>query len=357
MKVAYLLIVFCLISCKKLNSTAEGSKNIKMSFDHSVYLNIPHGKDQSILRRKSANLVFNRNLKQENINGEKTVIKDSDEFYFLDNSLEAIKVNKEEYKYYRENAAEIIVSYVDRIEIYFVPTGIRADQVLNSLGIFPDSGAMFYWVNPIEEKLIKNKRYYLLSASESELIENDNYFFKRTFDVYQDIYERVFNFSRNQVLELTVEVEYLNRKTHLAARESGRVGNCTRDLQEAGMCDPCSYKIEELDQNYVSVELEKFELENLEILVDNERFNFNTLKSERVAKNKFKFTLNLKNWALNNAVSVQLVNQETAPIYKSIAGFDYSRRCLDRNINEIINISPKIEIKSELTILGRELNL
>jgi hypothetical protein len=354
----YLLLTlfFLSVACKNINSTSTDTKVRNLPFDNSVYLSIPHHEDQSILRRKLLNLSLTNQFKISDKVEENFKVKDGDEFNFTNDSFKPSSLNLEEYKKFKANAAEVIVSYKDRLEIYFVPTGIERGKALDQLGVTTEPEATLSWVISPDNILLKNKVYYLLSATRFNLLENDIYFNQQKISLGNDFNEKVLSFSSNQILELEVSVDYSLRETSFVTL-GGQNVKCTRDMQEAGACDPCHYKLEAPTNHFIKIPLESSELVNLDIIINGRNYPFNELNPKKDLNGIFRVTLDLKKLVKTDMTSVQIFQNTQYPVLKTVQAVEMASTCAIKNVSSTIDITPVVKMNLELNVKGRILNI
>ncbi|MDD4974322.1 MAG: hypothetical protein PHY93_08210 [Bacteriovorax sp.] len=347
--------LFLSVACKKINSTSTDPYARNLPFDNAIYLSIPHQEDQSILRRKLLNLNLNNQLKNLNEVDEASKIQDGDEFKFANNSFKTSSLNLNEYEKFRSNAAEVIVSYNDRLEIYFVPNGIERKKALTQLGVAAEPGANFSWLGDTDNFLFKDKIYYLLSASKTNLLENDVHFSQQKISLGDAFNEKMFTFFSNQILELEVNVEYSQKETTLAVLGGQKV-KCTHDMLEAGVCDPCNYKLETPTGRLVKKDLESSELVDLDIIINGTIYPFKELNPVKEQNGNFKVILNLKKLIKTERASIQIYQNTQHPISKTVQAVEMAWTCAHKNVSNTIDITPIVKMNLELNVKGRTLN-
>ena len=121
----YLILALLFISsaCHNQNSTSKDPSVRKMPFEASVFLSIPHEAEQSFLRRKLLNTVLNEDLQKNDssVENRHEVIGNEDQFKFVKGNYKFSFGELSEYKNAKGNSAEVIVSYRDHLDIFFVP--------------------------------------------------------------------------------------------------------------------------------------------------------------------------------------------------------------------------------------------
>jgi hypothetical protein len=348
--------LFLSVACKNTNTTSTDPYARNLPFNNAIYLSIPHQDDQSILRRKLLNLSLNDQLKNIDEVDESAKIKNGDEFKFANNSFKSSVLNLAEYEKFKSNAAEVIVSYNNRLEIYFVPTGIERKKALAQLGVTAGPEAKLSWVGETDTFLVKDKVYFLLSASKINLLENDAYFSQQKISLGDYFNEKMFTFSNNQILELEVNVDYSQKETEFAVLRGQKI-KCTRDMQEAGVCDPCNYKLETPTGRLVKKDLESSELVDLDIIINGKIYPLKELSPVKTPNGNFKVILNLKKLIKTERASVQIFQNTQYPVLKQVQAVEVAPTCESKNISNTIDITPTVKMNLELNVKGRILSL
>lgn len=329
----------------------------RLIFDNSAYLIIPHQEDQSILRRKLLNLALTEQLKKTGTVSEAEValqIKSGDEFNFTNDLFKSSSFNLENYKKLKANGAQVIVSYKDRLEIFFAPAGIERDIVFAQLGVVSEPEAKFSWVGTPDKILDKNKIYYLLNATKVNLKENDVYFNQDKISLGANFNEKILSFFGNQILEISLNVDYSIKETALA-RMTGSPISCKRDQQEAGSCPECSYDMEALTGRYINKALDGSEFIDVDIIVNGTKYRLTELNPSNESNGKFKVVLNLKKLIKTDIAIIQIHQNPPRQVLKTVEATT-PVTCRTRYLSNVIDVTPSIKINLELNVKGRALN-
>ena len=340
------------VSCKNTNQTSLSRAS---AFESRAYLSVPHAKDQSLLRRKLLNLSLNQIV--PTVLDQSSVPVYGDEFK-LDQALDYALTDKEErdYKSYQKNCAELIVSYQNRIEIYFVPMGSDRLSVVAQLGLKPEDDGKFFWVGRSERELQKGAVYYLVSANVENLKENDIHFFQTTNVIGNNFEQKVLTFKKSQNIELHLQINYLTRVTTME-KTTGSPLSCSSDMREAGMCAPCDYQIETSTSQYNKGVPADTRLFDAEILIDGKTYPLSEFKQLVRKNNEVVIPISLRHYSLDETVTVEvkpmlLKNQLKQVLAENIG----DANCRSKRPSAVIDITPKLDSILALTIMGRELN-
>jgi hypothetical protein len=360
---AYLLLSALLLStaCHHSNTTSTDPSVRKMPFDNTAFLSIPHSEEQSILRRKLLNEALTDELKKANKSELSQVVKidDGDQFKFVNDSYKLSKITLEEYKRMKANAAEVIVSYNDRLEIYFVPTGIRRDKAFDQLGLLTDIDSNSYWVETPDAYLFKNKTYYLVNASRKEMKENDVYFNHSESAIGSDFNDKILSYDRNQIIELKINADYFVKETsYVEMKRTGPAPSRRSCDWEAGTCGSqvCTFKMEAPTGGLLRSKLTNSELVDLDIVINGRSYPLIELKPKIDQEGNFLVMLDLKKMVNTDMASIEFRQNPQYPVAKNVSGVEYSGSCNNGNDNRVIDITPLLKINLDAMVLGRKLS-
>ncbi|MGZ3789455.1 MAG: hypothetical protein ACXVLQ_13080 [Bacteriovorax sp.] len=344
-----LILMFLLfaVACKNTNETSNAQK--KMPFENNAYLSLPHAKDQSVLRRKLLNLRLTKMLNQK----DEVKLASGDEFQFLNDQHSFNENEKIEYEKYKATCAEIIVSFKDHLEFYFVPTGINRDNALLQLDLKTEKGSKLFWVTETPAVLTKGQSYYLMSASDDEIRENDVNFYQQKIE-NQGIGQSL-KFTNNQKITMDFKIDYLVKQTSIGTRSGGGMTRCSRDMNEAGLCGACQYKIEALTGALVAKQWQKsdfglaFNLNGLEYPLE----KFDSTISE---DGHLIVEMDLRKVTDSQEVSLEVLPLRIQKIITTFKGFDFEPTCRNRDVSLEQDLTPVIHSNLMMQVKGRVLN-
>ena len=345
------LSLFLSIACNN-NSTTNNPAIRNYPFDNKAYFKITHQEDQSILRQKLLNLSLTNLLNKASQLSDVEKIKQGDEFRFSTGKFKSPRFDLLEYNKMKSIAAEVIVSYSNRLEIYFVPVGIERNNALNQLALNTEPGESLSWIDSTDYTLLKNKVYYLLSSNKAQLLNNDIHFNSQKIIIEESFNQKTFNFSKNQVMEIELNINYLVKETSLQGF-NGTKRKCTRDMQEAGLCEECTYKMETLTGRFIKKSLENIDLVDLDIFINEKKYNLNDLNPIKDTNGHFKIILDLKQLVDTSLVNIQILQNIQNPVLKMVKATDVASMCAAQNMNNIIDVTPSVKINFEMKVLGR----
>lgn len=340
------------MACKNINSTSADGSDRNLPFNNSIYMTISHQEDQSLLRRKLMNLALAERLSKTKEVTEDSKIKNGDEFQLLGDKFNSSILNVEEYNYFKSNTAEVIISYPDRLDIYFVPTGIQREKAFMQLGLKNDGKLSWVGADTI---LVKDKVYYLLSASKRHLLENDVHFNQQKMSLGESFNEKNLTFSSTQVLELDIAVDYFQPETTYTLKY-GAVANCKNDMREAGMCGSCNYQMETLTGRFIQAPMNNAELVDLDVFINGKKYALKEL-NPKLKNGHFLVDLNLKQLSEEEKISIHIQQNTQMPISKSIQAVGMTQYCINRNVTGSIDVTPSVRMNVEINVKGRELTL
>lgn len=355
----FLTLLFFTVACDTTNTTSTDPTVRHMPFDNSAYISIPHQEGQSILRRKLLNLSLTNQLKKaENpaVMDEEMKIQEGDEFNFTNDAFQSSSLNLEEYKTFKSNAAEVVVSYQNRLEIYFVPTGIARNKAFTQLGVIEEADATFTWVESPDDFLVKGKVYYLLSSTKTNLKENDGYYNQQKISLGEQFNEKILSFSSNQIVELELNVNYFLKETYNSLTINRPVKFCTLDMRDAEMCNSCSFKLEKLTGGLINKPLENSDLIDLDIIINEKKYPFKDLNPIKAKNGNFIVTLNLKKMSAVNGIIFQIRQNPPSQVFRNVAATEVSSYCRDSNTTLLLDMTPVVKMNAELNVKGRSLD-
>lgn len=197
MKCLILISILVLnLSCKKMNTSSGGrtyQDKIESQTTHEAqrtneltneaqltnepqkkinsFLSFSYKENHSLLRKKLMVIELSKILKQEDTH---VSVQAGDEFlieggnYYIDQKTTA------EYESLKESSVELVISFKNHLEIYFLPSGLSRAEALEKITILNDEGANLYWSLKMEGNLIPGKAYYILSSTEYDILASDN---------------------------------------------------------------------------------------------------------------------------------------------------------------------------------------
>ena len=339
------LIMFAIVACKQNNQTAG---NTHYALESHPYFSIPVQEEQSILRRQLLNNTLTHLIENKAATSEK--FKEVDLF----NDYHLTKSELEAYENSKENNAELIVSFSNHNDVYFIPQGISRESLISLLGITPENHGKLYWVESSDSLLIKNKTYYLVSTTLSEMKYNDVYFNSRNIMSKDNFEEKQINLKRHQNIILTFHADQFERLTSTMTR-GGTSLKCTKDLQEAGLCGNCSYQIEFSNDQFNLVASDSDDDAEIEVEIDNKKISSDQLIKKELGKGDFSLEIHLKDFTNNENVDLKIKTIPFQKIYKEVGGFSYSDSCQSKSVTAQIDVTPKRIVNLQMVIKGREL--
>lgn len=347
----FLLIIasaFALLSCKGAdNKTAP--VQIVSAYEQTPFLIISHNEGSSVLRSKLLHLKFNTLMNF----APEFIIKSDDQFKLGKETFERSAGEQIEYEKFQKNSAEVIVSYSDREEIYFVPTGILREQALADLGLKPESGKVLEWAPGTPSVLSKKSIYYLLSSSPEELVENDRkLFFSKTEPSSET--QKSFSFSPNQKVVIHFALEYFLKETAVELISGGSPGVCKSDMREAGLCEPCRAKIEKTTGRLSKAQWALQDL-GLVLLLNGKEISLAELSPvfSEVGKS-IEVELDIRKVAPDKVLTLQLVSPRILSQIKTVSSFGFEGNCRSRSTQSaILDLTPEVKMTYQLNIFGK----
>lgn len=230
----YLLILFSLlfIACKKENQVSQHA--VVKSSEQKSFITIAHNEGESVFRNKIMNAIVEGKFPDEK---EVSALKKGDE-------LIGYEMNKRDMELYRQREQEstkLIVSFSDRLEIYFVPKQVVVKGLIDQLGLRAEAQRRFKWLNADEVQTAPGQTLYLISINHEDLMENDKKFYQENYDL-RDLPAKK-SFSVESYREVLVNLKYqFFREVPVVKNFTGKKIPCSRELLESGGCGFCEYK-------------------------------------------------------------------------------------------------------------------
>ncbi len=348
---AFLLIMasaFALLSCKGADNKTAPVQFVS-AYEKKPFLVIGHNEDSSVLRTKLLHLKFYTLM---NVAPE-FKIKSDDQFKLGKETFERSAGEQIEYEKLQQNSAEVVVSYSDREEIYFVPTGILRDQAFGDLGLKPESEKNLEWAPGTPSVLSQKSIYYLLSSSREELIENDRKLFFSKTDPSSET-QKSFSFSPNQKVVIHFTLEYFLKETTVELISGGPPGVCKSDMREAGFCEPCKAKIEKTTGRLSKVQGALHDL-GLVLLLNGKEISLAELSPVFSEEGKsIEVELDIRKVATDKVVTLQLVSPRIVSQVKTVSSFGFEGHCRSRSVQSaVLDLTPEVKMTYQLNIFGK----
>ncbi len=348
------LTTFELLGCDPQNQT-KGNK--KIIFDSQPHLVIHHEKDQSLLRRKLLNLVLRKHFNDKSYLREEEKIKNGDEFKLVAADFSMSAKEMQQYRVMRNKCAEIIVSFMDRIEIYFVPENISRESAVEQINIFPDSEAQFTWVNNENTLLKRSEVSFLASSTNQEVLENDSHFFKEEISLGEKFLDKKITISSLQKIKMVIESTLFDKEA-VVVHEVGKRLKCTKDMQEADLCEPCDYKIKRPSGKEIAHFPKSIQDLHLNLLINGKEVMLQNFVNQELDNGKWIFFLDFSLIARDHdEISLQWKSVAFAPQVEMVTPFDYGPNCRQEKFNAVLDLTGRIVSKMTLEISGRNLHL
>jgi len=346
-----LFFTLALVSCKGTKNQTSQTQVVS-GYEQKAFLVIPHNDDSSILREKLLQLKLNQHLK---INSD---IKPEplDEFKMASEKFETNRMEQIEFEKLLNSSAEVIVSYSDRTEIFFVPTGIQKDQALMDLKLKAEEGRVLDWSEGTPAVLSKGASYYILSSSKEDMLANDR---KLSVERMQPSTEtnKTFQFYPSQKITIQYFFDYFRKETTVVDLQSKVRTTCKPDMREAGLCDACQAQIENTTGRLVP---EAWSLNNLGLvlLINGKEFSvsdFSPVISEK--QDSVTVTLDLARMKLPKDIELKVLGPRIATQSRVATAFNYSGYCPVTFSSNVLDLTPVAKMTYQMNVYGRKIRL
>ncbi len=338
-------------SCKGTGNQTSGAQVVS-AYEQKAFLIIPHNNDSSVLREKLLNIKLNNLLK---LNSQ---IKPEplDEFRLGSETFQTNRTEQIEFQKLLDSSAEVVVSYSDHSEIYFVPTGIVKDQALMDLKLKPEEGRVLDWAEGTPGVLSKGATYYILSASKEDMLANDRKHSIVKHQPSEDIKSSYF-FSSNQKIVIQYSLEYFTKDTTVVALNSKLRMTCKSDMREAGLCEPCSAQIEKNTGrlNPTPWSLQSF---GLVVLINGKDYpvaEFTPVMGED--NESMTITIDFSRLKVSQESEIKILAPVIASQSRVANAFNYQGNCSTTFQSNVLDLTPVANMTYQMTVYGRKIKL
>lgn len=352
MRVSFIIILslsITFVSCgKKDSNLLQGSVGIE-AIEQKDFLTIPHEDNKSLIRSKLLNSIVEKDFPAL-VNNPDNGVKTHDEL----NDFEISERDLKNYQQKEKDFSKIIVSYVDREEIYFVAERILVTELIKKLELSPGGEErVFKMFSTDNERTYKGGVIFLISLNHKDLMKNDQRFYKEK--IIMNKQSIVIDSYKTAILSVSYDF-YLQKVSAQNFRDT-KILRCNRDLIEAGIpCgSPCVYK-----RHMPSGEFEKVGQGNLNDLGFGLKYTdrvmaVNELGITRQKDGSFEIEINSHDMEGENFYRLELVQTPSSSYQKSSPGFDYNLMCEagQKNVNGNVTLQSKVNFSMAVTLLGR----
>jgi len=343
-------ILISIFSCKNINQTT-GPMNVPL--DGKSYLSIPNKSASNAFRLKILNLSLREILQDRSELLENEKINPGEEL----GELKFTKKELEDYRRLRSNQAAIIVSYLDRTEIYFVPAGLSKLLAQEKLALLAEGDSKLYWAQNSDVTLEKGSVYFIANSNINEILANDLHFHKSE-EMFQEIKGNLLmKFSSYQKVHFYLN-PFLIKKELAEVEIRGRRKACTAEMTEAQQCEPCSFKIKRASGREIKTPEENTDF--IAIKINDKEMSLNDLGAIKLKSGTWELILDfskLPNLTHGRPIKLEWVQRRESQQNFLSMGYDYSENCLIRDYVENIDVTAREHIEMRTQIFGRNLEV
>lgn len=288
MPIFILLFTLLLSSCKtKNNSLSTEQKSISES---TVSLSIADPDGQSLIRHKLLNIIVQNSLQKPLLSNDHAIAK-GDELIVGDKKSTMSFGEERDFSQNEKWLSKVVVSFHDRLEIYFVKDGLYVSKLPELLGLHAGAERVFRWVDVPLSKTSKGHTYYLVSLNREDLMENDSQFFQEEINLSEGHSGKVFHILKRQKVEVMVDYEYSVQAGAIQEFSGRFITRCTRDMMDTGLCGPCYYKRLMPGGAYEKSEVKDLNQLGFAISINENQFPLSSLSASKGPSNQFQFSL------------------------------------------------------------------
>jgi hypothetical protein len=352
MPLLILLLTLIISSCGSPKDNAmRGEQSFLSRNENKVFMTIDHSKS-SLLRQKLLNTVVQSAFKEPLVKKEH-VVESRDEFIIGDKRQEMLIQDEVIYKENEQWMTKVVVSYEDRLEIYFVPDGILVSRLITVLNLKPDNSRTFLWVNPRINSTQRGNTLYLLSLSHDDLILNDQDFYQEEYKLGNQFSEKVFSILKNQKIKLKVNYEFFVQAGVTVQFKGANPFKCTRELAEMGDCSGHHYKRVVNGGSFEKTEMLNFDLLGFEVVIDNKSFLPTNLRAVHVAAGSFSAFIDTNELVDQDSYNISFKTSSPAALLRPSHNFDITPGCRPAHTSYTEAFGTQSNFSIEMVIFGR----
>lgn len=342
----YLLILLTLVfaSCKNGKVNALSDSEFTSPLAQKSFLTIKNEDEIFYFRGK----VLNSFVEEKIPSGkEYHQLKFGDELTFVDLDQR----DKNIYKEKETNEAKVIVSYLDRTEVYFLPENISLAQIISKLNLIPDPERYFKWVKTDITKTYKGSVLYLVSLNIEDIIVNDQSFYKDTIDLNNNFAGQKIKLSAGRLLTFDVKYSIFTQVETVQDFEGTGI-RCNSQTRESGDCGKCYYQRNVAGgATNQAAQLPLNEL-GFAVKLGDKTYEINNFKAEQL-DGSFRMELNSSEFDIRKDVEVELVAPAISGITKITAGYNYRGSCESTNHSGAITLGRSVTASVTAKLWGR----
>lgn len=340
----YVLFFLCLLlgACGK-KSNIISTPSVVSTSEQRSFIVIAHEKGSSVFRNKALNSIVETKFPSNNPNFE---IKKGDELLGYDMS----ERDRAFYEHNERTMAKVIVSFTDRLEIYFVPRKVAIPEITSQLKLTPEAERKFKLINPNGRYTEEGNTLYLISVNYEDLMENDKKFYQENFDL-QDLKERsAFYVESYKEMVLSMSYEFFKERD-ITKLFTGPTIKCSRDLIEAGTCGRCEYKKSVPSGNFDKIANPSLDDLGVGLKLDGETIKMGNLTAEMLAPGSVVF--HLAPQALDVSVTLKVeLEKKALPTYRISENVEELTYCASVP-RGYITLASKSSLSLKVKMLGR----
>lgn len=346
----YLLSIL-IISCRPKNQIPL---DYYPQSDQKLFLSLEHGKGKSLLRQKLLNMKLREMLKDTSRFEPNEMIENGDEFFIDGVTKKLTAVQLVQYKKLRSHCAGIIVSYLERQEIYFVTPGVDTTVILKSLNLIKENNNHFT-IFQHGDRTVKGEMIYVLNAGTEELKINDRLFHWSEWKLEDPLDGEKFMIHSNQKLTFKIQAKHL-RDQIVTSIMTAPKSKCTPEKMEAEACQPCQYQMEIPSGNKIEYPIKNLSDVHLDFFINGKSYLEKDLVVDKSIKGEWSIEIDpIKLKAVEDVVLVEIKHTNELNAIKHVRGFNYTASCLDARVERDIRFKEEFPVVLQASLYGREL--
>lgn len=338
MRIALIILSILAMSCKKENVIDNPIQSLSV-FSRNALV-IKHDENASLMRNKILNSFVEEKFPSNNLAFSIGV---HDELLDAD----ILQRDLNDYIEYEKSMSKLVVSFSDRLEIYFLPEGFPMTETASILNLKTEPGRTFKWIKHSTVKAYPGGKFFLASLNFEDIVKNDQNFFQENKGFNKNVRQLSYTLTPGTALEVTGEFDVYRQKEAIA-EVIGEYTFCRYDRKLPG-CGQCIYKMESVLNEFEKMPAPSITEIDLRIKLNDSDFSIDEMKPE-LSERRFKFIINSEDKNVKMALSA---GRDYVDEVKNVDGFDYNISCGDKKVKETHRVKKKMEVSFQMKVLGR----
>lgn len=341
MRIALIILSILAMSCKKENFVDNPTQNLRV-FSRNA-LTVKHDENASVMRNKILNSFVEEKFPSNNLGNAISV---------HDELLDADMIQRDLSSYieYEKNMSKFVVSFSDRLEVYFLPAGVSLTEVVSILDLKTEPGRVFKWIKHNAVQTSPGGKFFLASVNLEDIVKNDQNFYQEDKGLNKNVRQLSYTVTPGTALEVIGEYDLYRQKEGIV-EILGANTYCryAKGLGGTPGCGQCKYKIQSPLSEFEKMPTPSVTEIGLRIKINDGDYTIDELKPD-LSERRFKFIINSEDKNVNFALSA---GREYLDEIKTVQGFDFNISCSEKNAEAMNFLKKKLEFNFKMKVLGR----